>query len=96
VQLLMDRELPPEVHTRIREIVRRHPLVHNVHDVRTRRSGPTYFIQLHLALDDAMPLVAAHRVADEVEAAILADFPNADVLIHEDPVSEAPPPPLPA
>ncbi len=95
VQLLMDRELPPEVHARIKEIVRGHPLVRGVHDVRTRRSGPTYFIQLHLMLDDRMPLVEAHRVADEVEAAILTVFPNADVLIHEDPSSEAPPLPLP-
>jgi ferrous-iron efflux pump FieF len=27
--------------------------------------------------------------------AIKAAFPNADVLIHEDPTSEPPPPPLP-
>ncbi len=96
IQLLLDRELPPEVQDRIKEIVRSHPLVRGIHDVRTRRSGPTYFIQLHLMLDDQMPLVEAHRVADDVEAAILRVFPNADVLIHEDPASEAPPPPLPA
>jgi len=95
VQLLMDRELSPEVHARIKEIVRGHPLVLGVHDVRTRSSGQTYFIQLHLMLDDQMPLVEAHRVADDVEAAILTVFPNADVLIHEDPSSEAPPLPLP-
>ncbi|MDS4042778.1 MAG: cation diffusion facilitator family transporter [Candidatus Competibacter sp.] len=95
IQLLMDHELPPEVHARIREIVRAHPQVRGVHDVRTRRSGQTYFIQLHLMLDDQLPLVVAHRVADEVEAAIKGAFPNADVLIHEDPASEPPPRPLP-
>jgi Co/Zn/Cd efflux system component len=51
VQLLMDRELSPEVHARIKEIVRGHPLVLGVHDVRTRSSGQTYFIQLHLMLE---------------------------------------------
>lgn len=96
IQLLMDHELPPEVHARIKEIVRAHSLVRGVHDVRTRRSGQTYFIQLHLMLDDRMPLVEAHRVADEVEGALVAAFPNADVLIHEDPVSEPRPRPLPA
>lgn len=95
VQLLMDHELPPEVHSRIREIARTHPQVRGIHELRTRRSGQTYFIQLHVMLDDQMPLVEAHRVADEVEAAILTVFPNADVLIHEDPASEAPPEPLP-
>lgn len=95
VQLLMDHELPPEVHARIKEIVRTNPQVRGVHEVRTRRSGQTYFIQLHLMLDDQLPLVEAHRVADQVEAAIVAVFPNADVLIHEDPTSEPPPLPLP-
>ena len=96
VQLLMDHELPLEVHRQVKEIARGHPQVRGVHDVRTRRSGQTYFIQLHLMLDDRTPLVEAHQVADEVEAAIKAAFPNADVLIHEDPASEPPPRSLPA
>jgi ferrous-iron efflux pump FieF len=95
IQLLMDRELSPEVHEQIKQIVRDHPQVRGVHDVRTRSSGQTYFIQLHLMLDDLMPLVEAHQVADEVEASILAAFPNADIIIHEDPTTETPPPPLP-
>ena len=93
-QLLMDHELPPEIHRQVKEIARNHPLVRGVHDLRTRRSGQTYFVQLHLMLDDQLPLVEAHQVADEVEAAIKAAFPNADVLIHEDPASEPPPQPL--
>ncbi|MDS4028462.1 MAG: cation diffusion facilitator family transporter [Candidatus Contendobacter sp.] len=96
VQLLMDHELPPEIQARVKEIAHGHARVRGTHDVRTRRSGQTYFIQLHLMLDDQMPLVEAHRIADEVEAAIMAAFPNADVLIHEDPASEPPPRPLPA
>ncbi|MDG4596268.1 MAG: cation diffusion facilitator family transporter [Candidatus Contendobacter sp.] len=96
VQLLMDHELPPEIQARVKEIAHGHARVRGTHDVRTRRSGQTYFIQLHLMLDDQMPLVEAHRIADEVEAAIIAAFPNADVLIHEDPASEPPPRPLPA
>ena len=95
IQLLMDHELPPEVHARIKTIARAHPQVRGIHELRTRRSGQTYFVQMHLMLDDQLPLVEAHRVADETEAAILAAFPNADVLIHEDPASEPPPPPLP-
>lgn len=96
IQLLLDHELPREVYTRIKEIAREHPRARGVHDVRTRRSGQTYFVQLHLMLDDQLPLVEAHRVADEVEAAIKASFPNADVLIHQDPTSELPPPALPS
>ena len=96
IQLLMDHELPAEVHAQIKEIARAHSQVRGVHELRTRRSGQTYFIQLHLMLDDALPLVVAHRVGDEVEAAIKEHFPNADVLIHQDPSSEPPPQPLPS
>lgn len=95
IQLLMDRELPTEVHARIKEIACQHPQVRGVHDIRTRRSGQTYFVQMHLMLDDQIPLVEAHRIADDVEVSILAAFPNADVLIHEDPATEPPPQPLP-
>jgi ferrous-iron efflux pump FieF len=34
-----------------------------------------------------LPLVEAHSVADAVETAIKEHFPNADVLIHQDPTS---------
>lgn len=95
IQLLMDRELPAEIHARITEIACQHPKVRGVHDIRTRRSGQTYFVQMHLMLDDQIPLVEAHRIADDVEVSILAAFPNADVLIHEDPATEPPPQPLP-
>jgi ferrous-iron efflux pump FieF len=86
-QLLMDHELPPEVHIRIEEVAYANPQVRGVHAVRTRRSGQTYFVQLHLMLDDRLPLVEAHSVADAVETAIKEHFPNADVLIHQDPTS---------
>ncbi len=94
IQLLMDRELPPAVPAQVKEIANSHTQVRGVHALRTRSSGQTYFIQLHLVLDDQLPLIIAHQVADEVEAMILEAFPNADVLIHQDPVSEMSPPHL--
>jgi ferrous-iron efflux pump FieF len=38
-----------------------------------------------------MSLLEAHALADAVEAAILEEFPGAEVIIHEDPegVAEA-------
>ncbi len=86
-QLLMDRELPSEARDRIRQIALTHTQVRGIHDLRTRQSGQSHIIQLHLELDDELPLVQAHGIADDVEAAILKDFPGADVIIHEDPAS---------
>lgn len=83
--MLMDREMPDEDRARIRVIALSNPRVRNLHDLRTRRSGPNRFIQLHLEMDGTMSLVEAHALADEVEAAILREFPGAEVIIHEDP-----------
>lgn len=49
--------------------------VSGAHDLRTRQSGPTRFIQIHLEMEDNLPLVQAHLVAEQVEQAILRRFP---------------------
>jgi len=56
-----------------------------MHDLRTRKSGAQIFIQLHLVMGDDLSLLKAHRISDEVEAEIMAAFPDAEVIIHEDP-----------
>ncbi|MDP0742496.1 cation transporter dimerization domain-containing protein, partial [Klebsiella pneumoniae] len=58
--------------------------------LRPRQSGPTLFIQIHLAMEDHLPLVHAHVIADQVEQAILRRFPGSDVIIHQDPSSVVP------
>ena len=47
--------------------------------------GLTAFIQFHIELDGNMRLVEAHEISDEVEMAVRQAFPDAEVLIHEDP-----------
>jgi len=83
---LMDRELPEAERQRIGEIARAHPMVRDMHDLRTRTSGLRGFAQLHLELDADLPLHRAHQIADEVEAAINAAFPSLEIIIHQDPV----------
>ena len=90
VQSLLDRALPEEEHNIILDLALNWPGVEGVHDVRTRQSGPTKFIQLHLELNDDLPLVQAHRVADQVEKALRQRFPGSDVIIHQDPCSVVP------
>lgn len=87
IQTLLDRKLPDEELEQIRQECLKVKGVLGVHQLRTRMSGPTRFIQLHLELNDHLPLIEAHHIADEVEANLLALFPEADVLIHQDPLS---------
>jgi len=82
---LMDREMPDEERARIRAIALGHHEVSAVHDLRTRAAGPTAFVQLHIEMDGDMTLARSHTVSDEVEARILEAFPNAEVIIHQDP-----------
>ena len=82
---LMDHELPDEARKRIREIALAHPGVVTLHDLRTRAAGRTQFIQLHLEMDPGITLLNAHEIADAVELQLQQAFPDAEVMIHEDP-----------
>ncbi len=90
IQHLLDRELPEEEQKRIKSIALTHADVLGVHELRTRQSGRDKIIQLHLELDRNLPLWRAHRICDEVEFGIQTEFPNADILLHQDPYIEVP------
>ncbi|AKJ43533.1 CDF family cation-efflux transporter FieF [Pragia fontium] len=87
VQTLLDRALPDEERQEIMNIALSWPGIQGAHDLRTRQSGPTRFIQLHVEMDDNLPLIEAHKIADNVEQDILRRFPNSEVIIHQDPCS---------
>lgn len=87
IRHLLDHELSEEERFKILHTAVQHPKVLAVHDLRTRRSGGMIFIQFHLELDDHLPLVEAHAIADNVEENVSQLFPNAEVIIHEDPQS---------
>ncbi len=84
--LLMDRELPAELQEQIINLALSHPGVHGTHDLRTRQSGRTKFIQMHVELDEKISFVQAHNIAEEIENAIKHNVPHAEVIIHQDPI----------
>jgi len=88
-QQLMDRELPKDILEKIQATAMSHPEVTGTHEMRTRQSGQTRFVQLHLELDEDMSLKRAHEIADEVEWEIKAFLPGAEVLIHQDPADDS-------
>ncbi len=82
---LMDQELPDDEREKIRAIAQSHPDVVAAHDLRTRVAGPTAFIQIHIEMNGTLSLIRAHEISDEVEAELRAAYPNAEVMIHQDP-----------
>ncbi|WP_394243561.1 CDF family cation-efflux transporter FieF [Vibrio astriarenae] len=87
IQTLLDHKLPDSEIEQIHATCRLEEGVLGVHQVRTRLSGPTRFIQLHLELEDTMPLIQAHEISDRVEERLLELFPESDIIIHQDPYS---------
>jgi len=85
LKFLMDSELPEEDRKRIVDIALGEAGVLGLHDLRTRSSGMNLFIQFHLDMDGAITLSAAHAISEAVMYKVENAFPNADVLIHEDP-----------
>jgi ferrous-iron efflux pump FieF len=85
LHILMDRELPDVDRDKIRAIAKSDPAVRGVHDLKTRSSGSHVFIQLHLELDGDMTLHDVHVISENVMKRIMAEYPNAEVIVHEDP-----------
>lgn len=87
VQMLLDVALPEEEIAEIKKIAQRHQKVLGVHDIKTRRAGAVRFIQLHLELEDHLPLMTAHDITEELEQELQQAFPNSDIMIHQEPTT---------
>ena len=85
IDQLMDKEWPEAKRAHFVEVAARHPELRGMHDLRTRTSGNRDFVQFHVWVDPNMTVRAAHRVMDEIEARLQAEFPDIEILIHPDP-----------
>lgn len=90
IQALLDRELDEETRQRITQIVKEDARVQGLHDLRTRQAGKTIFIQFHLELDGSLSLNEAHSIAATTGMRVRATFKDAEVIIHQDPVTPEP------
>lgn len=88
---LMDRELPDDERAQIVALATADPRLTDIHQLRTRTSGPYIHIQMHADLDPQLTLEAAHEVIVAAERRILEAFPAADIIIHADPRGRAEP-----
>jgi len=86
---LIDQRLPDRDEERIRAIIRDHYSAYvGFHALRTRRSGPEQFIDLHMVVRRDLSVEEAHDLTDHLEADIRAEFPRASVTIHVEPCGE--------
>jgi cation diffusion facilitator family transporter len=83
---IMDVRLPDDEERYIRDIIlEHHPEVRGFHHLRTRRSGRTRYIELHLLVDPARTIQEVHDLCDHLEADIVERLPSAVITIHTEP-----------
>jgi ferrous-iron efflux pump FieF len=82
---LLDHELDLDARALIKATVMTDDRIRNVHQLRTRSSGPMIHIQFHAALEPHITLAQAHEIIDGAETRLLEVFPAADIIIHADP-----------
>ncbi len=78
-------EAPAELHDELRARVRAVPGVEAVDQLRLRRSGNRYFMDLRLAMARTLSLERAREVREEVAARIHRRLPDADVVVETQP-----------
>lgn len=85
VGLLLDKELDEKIRENVFEIIKNHKIKPKIHDLRTRDLGGAYMFEFHLELDGKLDLFTAHKYTDEVENLIRQKYPDAQIIIHQDP-----------
>jgi cation diffusion facilitator family transporter len=85
---LVDASLPRDERARIEKVLRDHQAMgFTFHELRSRRSGASRDVDLHLELPPSMTIEAAHDVCDHLEEEIGDILPGSRVLIHVEPAS---------
>ena len=83
-QILSDRVVMSEAD--IEHVVMSVPGVIGCHQIRTRGSADHVFLDFHVWLPPAMPLVEAHAISHVVKDRLMAKYPQiADAIIHIEP-----------
>lgn len=84
---LMEKSLPAQEITLIKEIIASTPGVQAWHHLRTRRLGANRAIEVHIKLDGNMPLGQAHDIATSIEKHLREALgQHTHIGIHMEPV----------
>ncbi|WP_018465866.1 cation diffusion facilitator family transporter [Calidithermus timidus] len=93
---LMDESLKPEELQQIRQALHQavqglvlQDKVIEIHDLKTRRAGPSTFAELHLVVPGEMSVAEAHEICDQLEETLRQLLPGAQLTVHVEPEFKA-------
>ena len=84
--ILLDYGLSPTIINDIRNIVERNPVIKNCHNIRSRKVGNYYFLDMHIEVDPEYHVEDAHELVHRIEEEIRYKYPVIkDIIIHVEP-----------
>jgi cation diffusion facilitator family transporter len=86
---VLDVAAPREVHDRVRAVAREVDGVRGIDEVRVRRSGLVYLVDIHVEVDGDITVREGHALGHRVKDRLLqCELPILDALVHVEPVPE--------
>ena len=91
VYVLLDAALDDDIVEQIRNIIHKEKEISNYHYLKTRKSGSTNFVDVHLVFHEGISLLRAHSIGDKVEEKILNLDTKSEWVInaHLDPYDDS-------
>ncbi len=83
---LLEKSLPKETENRISEVILSNKEVRTFHNLKTRKIGNTYAVDVHIKLDQNINFVHSHEVATDIENRLREAFGEKTITnIHTEP-----------
>jgi cation diffusion facilitator family transporter len=79
--------IPDDLHDKVAEAAARVGGVEQVHQVRMRRAGSEVFADVTLSVGQSASFQQAHEIADRAAEAVRSVIPEADVVVHAEPLA---------
>ncbi|MFU8770665.1 MAG: cation diffusion facilitator family transporter, partial [Desulfotignum sp.] len=88
---LTDAGIPLNEKNHIRDLIQNTPRVLGVHRIRSRKSGGSYYLDLHLEVDGRMTVRQGHEISEFVKEKLITHYPHIiDVMVHLEPAGQNP------
>ena len=86
---ILDESVDTETLSKIEQIALQTKDVREVHDIRTRKAGETFFVDMHILVDGHISVQEGHDISEEVKTNLMKSNEDIlDVLIHLEPFNE--------
>ncbi|MCR4663419.1 MAG: cation diffusion facilitator family transporter [Endomicrobiaceae bacterium] len=86
---ILDESVDPETLSKIEQIALQTKDVKEVHDIRTRKAGETFFVDMHILVDGHISVQEGHDISEDVKINLMKSNEDIlDVLIHLEPFNE--------